>query len=201
MKKVAVLFVVLCLLFVCPVDAERDMVKPGKGISAVSIGDKQEDVKKKLGDYEKDSKPNWWIYRKKLGIDVLFGGRHADEVIEVRFNEKYRNKLDTGIGIGSKMKDVFKKYGDPLLKVRYTEQGAMVNDRHLYHVVKEKADTWKICYNKKGVLFWFDKRQRVKQFVVYKTAVREPAFETMKCPCCGKQIVILFGKPRGYVEE
>ncbi len=143
-------------------------VEEGVGLGAVRIGATQEDVKAALGTPENND-PNWLVYKRSRGIDVVFSdGRTANEI---RFNPGFQGRFRSGVGIGSSIQQVVTAYGQPL-ETRNVAKGAknVFDDRVFYR--------WpgggRLHYKQRGVLFWFDDRGTVSQFVIGRPTAAAP---------------------------
>jgi hypothetical protein len=145
-----------------------DTVVEGVGWGAARIGATRDEVKAAFGQPE-DTQPYWLNYRRSRGIDVFYG--QSDRAVEVRFNAGFRGRLQSGISIGSSLEQVVAAYGEPVRTERVA-QGAqnLFDNRVLYRMPAAS----KLMYSDRGILFWFDGRDRVSQFVVSQPAGSAP---------------------------
>ncbi len=141
-------------------------VNEGVGFGEVVLGLTVQQVLDVLGPPDKrtDDPHTWLQYRKSLGIDIIFPGGKAGEI---RFNKGFVHPLSRGPRIGSTMEEVFQVYGKPIKTVKTThDKVTEFDDRILCQLAESKAS--KIEYAYQGILFWFDKDNKVHQFVAFK---------------------------------
>ena len=145
------------------------VVTAGVGFGNVILGKTPDEVIKILGKPDKDvNGPHRWLqYKETIGIDIIFPGGIAKEI---RFNKGNGNTKKSSthitkdnIGIGIKLKRVIEVYGKPKSIVETDKDGNLFDNRVLY---KYKRGA-KIIYRENGILFWFDKQDKIIQFVVF----------------------------------
>ncbi|MFH1708182.1 MAG: PEGA domain-containing protein, partial [Planctomycetota bacterium] len=155
-------WIIACLcLAACFAFGEGPFVVEGVGYQEVKLGKTTEQIIQTLGEPEERSETGhiWLVWRKSLGIDIIFPGGTAREI---RFNPGFKGTMANGIGIGSEMDAVLKAYGQPN---NTSEVGSSENafaDQTLYVLPMG----YKILYVPKGILFWFDTNKKVIQFVI-----------------------------------
>jgi hypothetical protein len=152
-----------------PAGAGTDTVVEGVGWGAAKIGATKQEVIAAFGASQ-DTQSYWLNYRRSLGVDVFYG--QGDRAVEIRFNPGFRGRLQSGITIGSTLQQVVAAYGQPVRTER-VPQGAqnLFDNRVLYRTPTAS----KLMYSDRGVLFWFDGRDRVSQFVVSQAVGSAPA--------------------------
>jgi hypothetical protein len=198
---------ILVTLFIMPMTAVKaapepqqlkppsnlDVVRGGVGWGAAHIGATRTEVLAAFGAPE-DSQPYWSNYGKRLGIDVFYGelkqAKDSDKAVEIRFNPGFNFKLTTGIGIGSSTKEVFDAYGRPLDIRHVPDQSSGLFDNQVLYGLPEAS---KIIYDGAGVLFWFDKSDRVSQFVVFARSRQKATREDEDIEAALHKKVSLFG--------
>ena len=145
-----------------------NIVIEGVGFGNVVLGKTPEEIIKVLGKPDEDIKGQhrWLKYRKTLGIDVIFPGGIAKEI---RFNKGFKDeksfthKTKDDIGIGTDLADVIKIYGKPKSTKEVKKNNSLFDNKVLY---KLKSGS-KIIYRERGILFWFDKQDKLAQFVIF----------------------------------
>jgi len=142
-----------------PEEQTRDCVIEGKGWQSIVLGCEAATVLQILGQPDNDD-PNWLVYRKRIGIDVVVRNEKA---VEIRFNKGFQRKLLSGAGIGTAREFIFAAYGDPVETRDVEKADGLFDDRVLYKLPQAS----KILYADCGVLFWLDRKGKVSQFVVF----------------------------------
>jgi beta-lactamase regulating signal transducer with metallopeptidase domain len=159
---------------------ESNPVQEGIGWQAARVGATRKEILAAFGPSE-DSEKYGSNYRRHLGIDVFYAA--GDTAVEVRFNPGFKDKLTSGIGIGSSMEEVFQAYGRPVDIKRVLTQSSGLFDSQVLYVLPFAS---KIIYEKPGVLFWFDESGGVTQFVVFSasqvSSQRNPAGTAAEAP-------------------
>ena len=142
-----------------------NVVHEGHGCGQLVLGMPPQEVQSLLGRPDGENRNGnklWLSYRDRYGVDVLFVGGEAHEI---RFNEGFQGHLSRGPGIGAPLQRVLQTYGRPRRVMRTEEKKNTYKSRVLYKL----PDASKIMYPRSGVLFWFDERQRVQQFVIFRS--------------------------------
>ncbi len=88
-------------------------IYPGIGFDGFTAKTRPDDIKARYGQPDPEGNRSWLVYRKRRGVDFLFGmgGRL---LVEIRFNPGFRGKIEgTNIGIGSRDNQVFAQFGQP----------------------------------------------------------------------------------------
>ncbi|MBI4613179.1 MAG: PEGA domain-containing protein [Planctomycetes bacterium] len=145
----------------------------GRGFLDVTFPGSREDIHRRLGRPEKESSESgflWMSYRTAHGLDFLVAENGNGDIAEMRFNPGFEGKLAQGLGIGSSCEDIFVSFGQPSRRVETSTFEGCFDDRTFYH----NSTASKIIYMDAGVLFWFDPRGLVAQFVLFKPARNAP---------------------------
>jgi len=140
----------------------RDCVIEGKGWRNIVLGAEGATITQILGPPENDN-ANWLVYRERLGIDMIL---RDGKVVEIRFNRGFRRPLSSRITIGSPIEHVFAAYEEPIERRQIARNDCLFEHGVLYELPRAS----KIIYKDRGVLFWFDGKGKVSQFVVFAPA-------------------------------
>lgn len=156
-------------------DENEDLIIPGEGMKDIKIGDTTQEVLEQYGEPEDVVMNNytiWWSYRSETGLDFLFSNI-TGLIIEIRFNEGYRGKLEGGIGLGSGLEEVLSHHNGAMtiISVSYVlpEPGEREKNRVLYNVLgEEDLVQYRVFYDDNmGIMYWFNMGDIVTQIVVY----------------------------------
>jgi hypothetical protein len=152
-------------------------IHPGKGLDVVRVGDTIDAVTKAFGEPWKRTdqrRMNWLNYRHTHSMDFLVDAR-TKRVTEIRFNKGFAGALSNGLKIGSSLDEVLAAFGGASKTVDATRDETHGckhgRNRVLYRQRGSRlgaVTAYKFIDGKQGVLFWFDRGEKVTQIVVFR---------------------------------
>jgi len=152
-------------------------IHPGRGLDVIHVGDTIDAVTKAFGEpWERTDQKHlvWLDYRRPYSMDFLVDAR-TQRVTEIRFNKGFAGALANGLKIGSSLDDVLAASGGAFKTVDATRDETHGckhgRNRVLYRQRGSRlgaVTAYKFVDGGQGVLFWFDRGEKVTQIVVFR---------------------------------
>ena len=129
------IIILICWFGNTTIAEEHSYIQPGKGLGVFKIGERYQEIQKKLGKRKPDkttkvNSKEMWISYYDMGLTFVFS--YKDKILQkIVVTSKGLLVERTGIRIGSSEKNLVKYYGEAKVKEDYDKQRKLWEYKHL----------------------------------------------------------------------